>query len=165
MITQERVKELFEYNPLIGDFVRTKTNSMNTKIGETAGTELDGYVSIFIDNKGYPAHKLAWLYMTGEYPNLHIDHIDGNRMNNKMGNLRLVTNQENAFNRSKPSNNTSGYKGVVVRETVTLGKRYVAQIGYNGKMISCGTYDTAEEAHKAYCTKANELFGDYANAG
>lgn len=89
---------------------------------------------------------------------VHVDHIDGDGLNNTKINLRLCSNSQNQMNRGKQRNNTSGYKGVYFCK---LNKRWKSQITKEGKTYSCGYHDTKEEAARAYDTKARELFGDY----
>ena len=101
------------------------------------------------------------MYMTGEDPGeLEIDHDDQNGYNNSFRNLRKATRPQNANNRGVQSNNKIGLKGVFKKYN-----RYYAQIHKNGKKIHLGTYDTAEEAHKAYCEAADQYFGRFANYG
>lgn len=90
-----------------------------------------------------------------------VDHIDRNPINNKRSNLRICTEAENAMNRSMLSANKSGYKGVSWEKNL---KKWRAQIQVNGKNFALGVYSTPEEAHAAYCIKAVELHGEFANA-
>lgn len=90
------------------------------------------------------------------------DHQYGNGLNNHSDNLRLVTHQQNGMNAQRSSKNTSGFKGVSWNKALNKWRAY---IGYNGKHIHLGYFDTKEEAHEAYCAKAIELFGDFANFG
>ncbi len=117
MVTQEELKELFHYDEHTGNFTRLKVNNLRLKIGEIAGyvkTDRNGkpYISIRINRKDYLAHRLAWLYVHGEFPVDEIDHHDGNGTNNKLSNIRCVDGFENQRNRRKQSNNTSGICGV-----------------------------------------------------
>lgn len=90
---------------------------------------------------------------------IQVDHINGNRADNRKSNLRICTNQENSMNRNKNKNNTSGYKGVVYDKE---RKKWRARIQHNGKhYASPRRYDTPEEAYEWYKEKSNELFGKY----
>jgi hypothetical protein len=82
MLTQERLKELFNYDPVTGFFTRLKRTSSNTIIGEKVGGNINGYLRVSIDNKFYLLHRLAFLYMEGEFPIEFVDHIDGCGSNN-----------------------------------------------------------------------------------
>lgn len=93
---------------------------------------------------------------------LYVDHRNGVRHDNQRVNLRLATNAENGRNRPAQKNNKSGYKGV--SRNVKAGK-WRAQIKCNGVKIYLGLFDSAEAAHAAYCAKARELHGEFANTG
>lgn len=91
-----------------------------------------------------------------------VDHIDGNRLDNRRANLRVATKSENGRNRGRQRNNTSGFKGVTWEKE--RGK-WVAAIMVGGKQAKLGRFDTPEEAYAAYCTAARELHGKFANTG
>jgi len=125
MLTQKRLKELLHYNPETGIFV-WKISVSNIKAGSTAGYEMSaGYSEIGIKNKRYYVHHLAWLYMYGEFPKGDIYHINHNRSDNRISNLRTVTRQENTRNASKSAINTSGVTGVSWNKP-----RHVANLKY-----------------------------------
>lgn len=90
----------------------------------------------------------------------HVDHIDMNGLNNRRDNLRLVTPMQNAGNQRRSKSSSTGFKGVTKQRG-----RYRARIRFNGKPIHIGYYATEQEAHKAYCAKSLELYGEYANDG
>ncbi|AXC41892.1 putative homing endonuclease [Salmonella phage falkor] len=109
MITQELLKELFEYNPDTGDFIR-KVSKGRAKAGTIAGSpDKDGYIFIGINRKRYAAHRLAFLYMEGYIPDL-VHHLNNIRKDNRWCNLKDATSQEN--NRNKVAQSNSGYLGV-----------------------------------------------------
>lgn len=109
MLTQERLKELFEYRPETGEFIR-KVSRGRGKAGSIAGSpDKDGYIFIGINRKRYAAHRLAFLYMEGYIPNL-VHHLNNIRKDNRWCNLKDCTSQEN--NRSKIAQSNSGYLGV-----------------------------------------------------
>jgi len=142
-LTQNRLKQLLDYSPDTGVFTR--------KNGRIAGTtRADGYKKVCVDAKQYYAHRLAWLYMTGDLP-LVIDHIDRDPSNNKFHNLRAVTKGENQHNRTAPCNNTSGYKGVIY---FARTKRWRACIWVNNVPKYLGYFATAKEAGAAYDSAA-----------
>ena len=112
MISQSELQKLFKYNKETGDFIRKVKTAIATSVGEKAGYKnKQGYVQMRIQGKTYQAHALAWLYMFGEIPTL-IDHIDGNRSNNAITNLRIADRSINGFNREKKSESSSVFKGV-----------------------------------------------------
>jgi hypothetical protein len=154
-LTVECVKELLDYNPLTGIFKWKISLSNRVAVGSEAGTvNNDGYVSISIRGMRYYAHRLAWLYMTGQWPEYEIDHEDTNKANNIWKNLRPATPPQNSYNRPLQSNNTSGYKGVC-----RWKDKWVAYI--KGEHI--GVFDTPEEGAQAYNKAADRLAGLYAS--
>lgn len=147
MLTQARLKEFFHYNLDNGLFTRIKTAGCSAK-GWVVGTHhADGYLSIEIDKKGYLLHRLAWMYVYGEFPKNEIEHIDGNRNNNKWNNLRHASNLENTQNMKVYSTNKSGYTGVIFRKTES---KWLAKIDFNKKRYYLGRFETAELASEAY---------------
>ena len=112
MLNQETLKKYLTYDPETGVFKR-KTNSGNAKIGDVAGgINGRGYIYIRINSVKYRAHRLAWLYIYGQFPENQIDHINRIQTDNRIANLRDVTQSVNGRNRNLPSNNTSGHIGV-----------------------------------------------------
>ena len=121
------------------------------------------YIMLPVAGHSYQAHRLVWLWVHGKIGAYDfIDHIDGNKHNNRISNLRLCTQQQNSCNRAKPENNTSGYKGVSLSAN---GKRWVASITARGVTHHLGTFDTTADAHAAYWKAAKELHGEFANPG
>lgn len=153
-ITQERLKELLIYEPETGNFIR-RVNRHKYKVGEIAGfMGYQDYVYIEIENKTYKAANLAWLYMTGEWPNEEIDHKDTDSNNDIWTNLREATRTENVQNRK--GWNTLKLKGVIKR-----WYKFEARIRVDKKLIYLGLYNTAEEAHKVYKAKAAEIHKEF----
>ena len=160
MITQAELKNLFYYDPITGIFIWRLTRQ-GVNIGQPAGSiNSDGYRIICVDGRYYTAGRLAWLWMKGKWPERDIDHIDTDPSNNRWNNLRLATISQNAGNRKKAKNNTSGFKGVCM---ATCG-RWVARICINGRRFHLGYFDTAANAHKAYVAAAEKYFGEFARA-
>lgn len=143
-LTQERLKSLLSYDPDTGIFrwINSPTNCV--KAGQVAGTpNLNGYVRIIIDKKKYYAHRLAWLYVEGKWPKDQIDHINGNRSDNRIANLREVNQKQNSENVLSRTNNTSGERGVVwLKEK----KKWRVQIRHNYKSLYFGNYKNFDEA-------------------
>ena len=156
--SQERLKELFDYNPKNGVFTYKVKTAIGVKVGTEAGCKRK-YRLINVDRIKYRAHRLAWMYMTGEDPgDYQIDHYDKNPLNNKFISLRKATNSQNTRNKDKLINNTSGYKGVTKRRG-----GYLSKIKHEGRSIYLGDFKTAEEAHKAYCEAADKYHKEFAS--
>lgn len=160
-LTVDQLKEIFNYNPDTGIFTwLINQRGPAGRIGQKAGClNGDGQIRISINCKKYVAHRLAWLYMTGEWPSALVDHINMDRSDNRWENLRLATKSQNMFNRPAPSDNTSGYKGV---HKHTQCDRWTAQICVNYKKIYLGLFKTAEEAKAVYDAAAAKLHAEFA---
>ena len=124
------------------------------------GCNSGGYLIIRIDDVLYRACRLAWLYMTGEWPKGDVDHKDRNKANNKWANLRDATQSQNQANTTARASCQSGLKGAYPHGQNP--GRWTGQIKHNGKTLYLGSFDTPEEAHAAYRIKALELFGEFA---
>ena len=165
-LTAEYVRSILDYNPETGVFkwkwrddVRRCDNARFA--GKVAGVvQLDGYISIRINKRRYLAHRLAWLYVHGEWPAEQIDHIDGVPANNRIANLRLATNQENQRNVGLQKNNSTGIKGVHWHKR--RGK-FMAEIR-SGKRLYLGYFDTLAEAAAARTAAEIEYFGPFRRA-
>ena len=158
MITQERIRDLFTYSPIDGLFTRRKRTANMSKVGDIAGTvNSKGYIVMKVDGKAYKAHRLAWLWWHGEWPKDQIDHINGDKQDNSIGNLRVVTNSENKQNVIKPQKNTKFARGV--RHDASPGriKRYESRITVNGVRIFLGAFHTIDEAYNAYLSAKMRL--------
>ncbi|TES59157.1 HNH endonuclease [Pseudomonas syringae group genomosp. 3] len=161
-ITQERLKQVLRYSPIVGVF-EWRIAGRKIRPGYLAGAVVGtGYVRITIDRVPYPGHQLAWLYMTGEWPEEQIDHRDGDRSNNAFKNLRLATEAQNSWNSKKKKNNTSGVKGVFFCNTT---KKWVASFRMNGKMVYRKFFATMDEASIAIRSAREQLQGEFANHG
>jgi hypothetical protein len=161
-LTSERLRELLFYNPETGVFT-WRVDRQRSRAGTTAGSVMNtGYVRIVIDQQKFFAHRLAFLYMEGSFPEVQVDHIDHDRKNNQWTNLRKATRTENLRNRTIQANNTSGIKGVSRRSKST---KWTAQIVAKGRTINLGTFETIEEATKVYRKAGRELHGDFFNDG
>lgn len=153
-LTAARLRELLHYDPETGAF-RWLIDRRRTKAGDIAGSRRrDGYVSISCAGSSYVAHRLAWLYMHGSWPELDVDHKDGDRANNAFDNLRQASDSQNAQNRAVRIDSSSGIPGVGWHK----GKgRWQAKIGVNGRRIFLGSFRTAEEACAAYMQAKERL--------
>lgn len=147
MLTQERLKSVFSYDPTTGLFTRIMAISKKSKIGDIVTTKnRSNYIVLRLDGELHYCHRLAWLYMTGKYPTNHIDHINGNPSDNRFCNLRDVSQSINHQNLHRPHrDNKTGFIGVTRDK-----KRWSASIHINGKRVFLGNFDTPELAHAAY---------------
>ena len=143
-------------------------NIRNIKTGKILkpGINGRGYYTVSLRNDGNMytknIHKLiAEYFIANPYNKQCVDHIDNNRLNNNVSNLRYATSQENSMNRKLNSNNTSKYKGVCYSK---LFNRWNAYITINGKMKNLGYFKNLEDAINARVEKAQELFGEYINS-
>ena len=141
MITRTRLTELLSYCSETGCFtwIAKTTKFSKVQIGDVAGTTSHhkGYVYIKIDGKQYAAHRLAWLYVYGELPKDQIDHINRNRSDNRIQNLRHANNAQNAINRKIRSDNKSGYRGVCFDKQKNKWRSYIS---LNGKLKTIGYF-------------------------
>lgn len=146
MLTQQRLKVLLDYNHETGLFT-WKVRSGRQAPGKVAGSRHSkGYIEIMVDGNHLYAHRLAWLYMNGDFPEFQIDHINGIREDNRFVNLRIVTNAQNMQNqRNARSDSASGFLGVSLKN-----RRWRADIKVSGKSKHIGIFDTPEDAHAAY---------------
>lgn len=165
-VTASYIRELLVYDMIFGDFVWRFREGVpawwNTKYaGKIAGSEdADGYWIIRIDRKTYKAHRLAWVYVTGEdlSEEIEIDHRNGCRKDNGFFNLRKADNTQNAVNAGLRHDNQSGFKGVSWHKH---RRRWQAQINERGKRKSLGYFESAEVASRAYQIRAEELHGEF----
>lgn len=174
-LTWGQTRELLDYNPKTGDLTwHERPRDMfpsdrawkcwNTRYaGAVAGTQKKayGYIQLAINGTLYLAHRVIWLWMTGDMPE-EIDHQDGDTANNRWTNLRYATSSQNKMNRGARSDNTSGFKGVSFdrrRGTWNMSAES------NGKRIRKTGFASAEAAHEAYCAAAAKLHGAFARTG
>lgn len=147
---KRRAEARFNYDPETG-FFTYKTSHFKTKVGTRAGSmDPNGYWHLKIGDKTFAAHRVAWLLAYWEWPSRFIDHINGERADNRLANLRLATQSENNQNLKKArSDNKTAILGV---NYVEEDGKYRARIMVEGKSISLGMFDTAPEARASYLT-------------
>lgn len=159
-ISQDLLKTLLRYNKRTGLFVWL-VSIKSVKAGDAAGTFNGRYMAIKIRRRSYMQHRLAWLYVTGEWPENEIDHRDTDKCNNRWRNLREATRLQNMHNlRPMKNKKYSKLKGVTFAKgrrkwmaNIREGRRYSTFIGY---------YDTEQAAHRAYKKRARALHGKFA---
>lgn len=156
--TSSRLRELLAYDPSTGAFAW-----VGKRIGRSVGKEFagstrhDGYIVINIDGRSCRAHQLAWLYVYGEWPPFPIDHINRERADNRIANLRLASKAENMAN----TETRAGKKITGVRFVAHAGK-YMARLGVGGKTVFLGYFLKEEDAHRAYRIARKAHFGEFA---
>lgn len=159
MITQRELKELLHYNPDTGHFTWAK-GRQGVAAGSRAGTATPkGYIRIQLRKKNWMAHRLAWLWMTGEWPAAEVDHKDTDRGNNRWDNLRLATHTENQWNTGVRADNVSGSKGVTRPRGRTRWHAYITE---GGRRRFLGSFPTVEEANQAAIAARQAAHGEFA---
>ena len=160
-VTAERVRDLLDYDPVAGIFhwrIPVGSGPGRKAAGDVAGSVIPaGYRLIPMDGEKLYAHRLAWLYIHGEWPADEVDHRNLNKDDNRIANLREATGSLNKANRRGRRDSAAGLKGVERKRD-----RWAARICKEGQRMHLGTYDTPEEAHAAYAKAARELFGEFA---
>jgi hypothetical protein len=160
MLTVERLRQVLDYDPDTGIFKWKVATAHRTLVGEEAGSiNKNGYRMICVDAFRYRSHRLAWLYVHGSWPSEFVDHRNGNKLDNRIENLREADKRQNAQNSRRPSNNTSGFKGVTYDRA---RDKWIAQIKTSSGHRSIGRFETAEEAGAAYALAAEKAFGEFA---
>ncbi|BCD83620.1 hypothetical protein PSm6_00270 [Pseudomonas solani] len=154
--THEQILLAIYYDPETGLFKKPK--------GELTGgcSARGGYLSIYICGARFRAHRLAWFYMTGEWPKQEIDHINGDRKDNRFSNLRTCTHQQNNHNQPIRKTNTSGIKGVYWNKRQ---RKWRGQVCLNYHIHHTKGFDKIDEAEVAVRALREELHGEFANHG
>ncbi|PJO71247.1 Fis family transcriptional regulator [Burkholderia thailandensis] len=158
-----RVMSLLNYDAKTGAFTWRVSRGRNAKAGDVAGCPNEwGHIRIKIDGRLYMAHQLAWLLMTGTWPQHQIDHRDTNPENNAWLNLRAATSGQNMCNIGLRKDNKVGLKGVCWNN---WNGKFSATIRSAGKQRHLGYFVDPVEAHEVYCLAAEMLHGEFANLG
>jgi hypothetical protein len=169
MLTAEKLRQLLDYDPATGVFTwkfreevsRNEVAWNRRFLGKIAGRtkpNKNGYLELAIDGVLYYSHRLAWLYMTDEWPEDQIDHKNLNKADNRFENLREATAPNNGWNTRALKRGKSGFKGV----SICNGSQIVASICVSGKRMYLGSFKTTEEAHAAYVAAAKKYHGEFA---
>ena len=152
ILTQARLKELLHYDPATGVFTNAQKRGRRGALGVVTGSvNRSGYVQIKLMGKCYLAHRLAWLYEYGVFPVADTDHIDQDKTNNRIANLRTATRSENKQNVGLQRNNTSGYRGVTWCKQRC---KWRAGIKLNRKLRHLGYFTDVVDATAAYAAAA-----------
>lgn len=149
MVDIDYVRKVLSYDKDTGVLIWKERVSIRVMVGKAAGTtNSQGYIKITIKGRAYGAHRVAWLLHYGEWPSKVIDHINGNRADNRITNLRDISHADNLINTTKPAKNRCGYRGVTWQGFSNNAWR--ACIGSNGKKKFLGYFKTPEDAYAAY---------------
>jgi hypothetical protein len=160
--TAEELRSLLDYDPETGALTWKASCRNQVHASSLAGyPNRFGYRDLSIRGRKYKAHRIAWCITTGAWPDKEIDHVNGDRDDNRLVNLRLATRSQNSANVGLGSRNKSGIKGVSFREG--RFRPWSAHIQKDGVLIHLGSFATREEAGAAYAQRAKELFGEFAN--
>jgi HNH endonuclease/AP2 domain-containing protein len=166
MLTAERLRSILDYDPDTGIFrwrwdpaKKPNINSRDTKREVAGSVGRRRYRSIKTEQKLYYAGRLAWLYVHGRWPIDEIDHIDGNKTNDRIANLREASRYENQYNVGVTARNRSGHKGV---HWVPRYQKWQVEIRVNGQRLYLGRFDCPEAAAAAYAKAAQNYHGEFA---
>lgn len=156
------LRALLDYDPITGLF-RWRNDRSNVKAGSVAGCfDANGYWQITVLNRSRKAHHLAFLYMTGAWPDRHIDHVNQQKSDNRWSNLRLANDAQNNANRPVRRDSRSGVKGVI---WVEKKRKWRAQIKHAGRGRHLGYFETAQLAHEFWCLASDMLHGEFSHHG
>lgn len=152
-----KLKNEINYDPITGlfEWARLGKGRRKNKVGSL---EPDGYVRLRINGVNYPAHRVAWYLTHGEWPDKEIDHIDGNRSNNAIINLRLATRSQNCQNRVANHNSTSKYKGV---SWDSSRNKWIVSIYVDGHTKHLGRYTSEEKAREKFIEASKALHAEF----
>jgi hypothetical protein len=146
-LTQQRLMQAYHYDPETGLFRRIGSKGPE-RIGTIPKVKGNGYLNIGLDYNVYRAHRLAWLYVHGSWPDGQIDHINGDKLDNRISNLRVATTSQNKQNMRKARSDSRS--GLIGATWYSKYGKWRAAIQVDGKKRHLGYFDTAEEAHKAF---------------
>jgi HNH endonuclease len=158
-LTQDRLKSVLTYSPSTGEFTWLERRENGVQPGKRAGwLNSRGYRVIEVDRKAFPAHRLAWLYTYGAFPTEQVDHINGVKSDNRLENLRVVSNSVNQQNKRRArSDSKTGILGVHLHRP---GK-WQAKINIEGKSRSLGIFNSPQEAERAYLEAKRRVHAGY----
>ena len=158
-LTADRLKELLDYCPESGVFTWRKTSSCRAVAGSVAdNVSANGYIRIGVDGKVYLAHRLAWLWMNGEWPRKYVDHANFVTSDNRWANLREANDAENSRHKRLRSDSRSGVRGVQFHKQ---SGKWRARIVVDKKSISLGLYPDKISAGAAFQVAATRYYGEF----
>ena len=161
-LTQEYLRDVLHYDELTGIFTWKKNTGKKRMVGKVAGNPTKGYWEVAINKRQFKAHRLAWLYVYGEWPKTRdIDHINLDKLDNRIANLREATRAQNNINAPVARNSKSGVRGVCWHSQSNKWRAYVK---INDRQKSLGLYHDFDEACAARKTAELELYGEFSRA-
>jgi hypothetical protein len=164
-ISLEELRDMLNYDPETGIFVKRRSYSTRWHAGRQYGPALPGeYLKITIGNRRIKAHRIAWFFVHGEWPKCDIDHINGDIHDNRIANLRDVTMGQNPLNRGDNKNNTSGVKGVSLERYRNKPPLWKAFISLGGRKINLGRRKDFSKAVALRKAAEKKYFGEFARA-
>ena len=163
VISITMLRRMFSYDSVSGLIHWKRSHKNGVAAGDVAGrVDLStGYVRLTFRRQTYKAHRVIWALVYAEWPTTDIDHINGDRADNKLENLRLASRTENIRSMKKRKNSACGLKGVTPYKKQS--DKFVAQIRVNGKQQNLGVFNSQQRAHDAYCEAATIAFGRFFN--
>jgi hypothetical protein len=154
------LQRLFTYDPETGA-IYAKVSATTRKAGSLCNSsDANGYKVVFCKGRHIKAHRLAWVFFYGVQPDGYVDHINGDRSDNRIANLRCATHPQNMCNRPAPPHNTSGVKGVHHRKD---NGKWRAYISVDRKRVGLGQFETKEEAEEAVKLARKQWHGEFAH--
>jgi hypothetical protein len=161
MIPIDRARSLLDYDPATGILRWREDRTAGTKAGDMAGTPNgDGYLKVSIIGKRYFSHRVVFAMYYGRQPTAQIDHIDGDRYNNKISNLREATHSQNVMNTRRLDSNSVGVKNISIKR-----RKYLARIQANKRIFYVGSFETLNEASEAIQRARKHFHGEFARHG
>lgn len=158
-LSAARLRELLHYDQITGVFT-WRISRHTAKAGDVAGSATgNGYWRVKLDKRQYKAHRLAWLYVTGEWPEGHLDHKNRVRSDNAFLNLRPCTQMQNTQNRPARRGTATGVKGVTLSEE----GNFMARISVNKRVRYLGTFKSLEHAKRVYNEAASTFYKEFAH--
>lgn len=160
IITHDELKRHLDYDPGTGLFTRKISSTPTVQIGDVAGSTClrSGYRHVYVGGRQYSQHRLAWLYVYGRWPIGDLDHKNRDKADNRIENLREVTESQNIWNSRVRKDNKSGHKGVYWKPGL---RQWVVHITYGGKQRYLGIYRSKDDAIAVYLAAAAEHHGDF----
>lgn len=158
----KKLIDVLSYDGETGLFTWKTFRGNTAKKGSIAGwNHTDGYIRVMVFDRAYLAHRLAWFYIHGKWPEDEIDHADGDPKNNRIANLREASNSQNSHNRCVRKDSKTGHKGV----SFTKYGTYKVRVAANGKRVHIGNFRDLDDAIAACKEMREKMHAEFANHG